>query len=320
MGEGQWTGERRGSWAERPGPNGIRIAAVQQGDLARHEYAAVPRAELFGRPRGNLNGKPGSSAVGVRPVAKALDILGAFDRHHQELGVTELAERLGLPKNNVFRLLATLETRGYVAQNRKGGCYRLGLKTFELGNVFLHHLGIQRHARPVLDNLVGKCNETAYLAVADGSDVVYVLMRETTDRVGVMPRLGHRFPAYCTASGKVQLAFESQDRLQELYKGRLLRQLTANTITEFDRLQEHLAEVARQGYAVDNEELECGVCCVAAPVRDYSHRVVAGVGLSGPGSRFPLVRIEAELAPLVKEAAAKISQRLGYEVAAEALG
>lgn len=275
--------------------------------------------QMLARLRGNSNGNHGSPEAGVRPVAKALDILGAFDRHHQELGVTELAERLGLHKNNVFRLLATLETRGYVAQNRKGGSYRLGLKTFELGNVFLHHLGIQRHARPVLGNLVGKCNETAYLAVTDGKDVVYVLMHETTHRVRVIPRLGHRLPAHCTASGKVQLAFESQDRLQELFKDHPLPKLSENTITEFDRLRGHLAEVARQGYAVDNQELECGVCCVAAPVRDYSHRVVAGVGLSGPVSRFPLDRIEAELVPLVKEAAAKISQRLGYEIAAEAL-
>ena len=255
----------------------------------------------------------------VQSVDRALDILEAFNYNEEELGVTELSHKLNLHKNNVFRLLATLETRGYIEQEKKTGNYRLGIKTFEVANVFLHHLGLRRQARPILEELVGKCNETAYLAVTDGMDVVYVLMHETSHTVRVIPRLGHRLPAYCTASGKVQLAYESQDRLLELLKDQPLRKLTKNTISDLDRLREHLAEVSRQGFAVDNEELEDGVCCVAAPVRDYSHRVVAGVGLSGPMSRFSLERIQTDLVPLVKEAGAKISQRLGFEIATEGL-
>jgi DNA-binding IclR family transcriptional regulator len=105
----------------------------------------------------------------------------------------------------------------------------------------------------------------------------------------------------------------------QLLKDRPLRKLTRNTITDLDQLREHLMEVSRQGYAVDNEELEDGVCCVAAPVRDYSHRVVAGVGLSGPVSRFPPERVRNDLVPLVKEAGAKISHRLGFDIAVEGL-
>jgi DNA-binding IclR family transcriptional regulator len=255
----------------------------------------------------------------VQSVDRALDILEAFNYNEEELGVTELSHKLNLHKNNVFRLLATLETRGYIEQDQKTGNYRLGIKIFEVANVFLHHLGLRRQARPILEELVNKCNETAYLAVTEGTDVVYVLMHETNHTVRVIPRLGHRLPAYCTASGKVQLAFESQDRLQQLLKDRPLRQLTKTTIADLDRLREHLEEVARQGYAVDNEELEDGVCCVAAPVRDYSHKVVAGVGLSGPVSRFSMERIQNELVPLVKEAGAKISQRLGYEIPGDVL-
>jgi len=255
----------------------------------------------------------------VQSVDRALDILEAFNYNEEELGVTELSHKLNLHKNKVFRLLATLETRGYIEQDKKTGNYRLGIKIFEVANVFLHHLGLRRQARPILEELVGKCNETAYLAVTDGMDVVYVLMHETSHTVRVIPRLGHRLPAYCTASGKVQLAYESQDRLMQLLKDRPLRKLTRNTITDLDQLREHLAEVSRQGFAVDNEELEDGVCCVAAPVRDYSHRVVAGVGLSGPVSRFSPARVMTELVPLVKEAGAKISQRLGFEIGAEGL-
>jgi DNA-binding IclR family transcriptional regulator len=254
----------------------------------------------------------------VQSVDRALDILEVFDYRKEELGVTELSHRLGLHKNNVFRLLATLEVRGYIEQDRKSGNYRLGIKTFEVANVFLHHLGLRRQARPILEELVSRCNETGYLAVTDGPHVVYVLMQEASQTVRIAPRLGHRLPAYCTASGKVQLAYESPDRLMQIFREHPLRKRTEHTIDSPDALLQHLREVARLGFAVDNEELEYGIRCVAAPVRDHSHRVVAGVVLSGPVARFSRERIEAELVPLVKEAGTRISQRLGYEVAAAA--
>jgi DNA-binding IclR family transcriptional regulator len=254
----------------------------------------------------------------VQSVDRALDILEAFNYHDEELGVTELSQKLGLHKNNVFRLLATLECRGYIEQDKRTGNYRLGIKTFEVANIFLHHLGLRRQARPILEDLVGGCDETGYLAILDGPEVVYVQMQETSQTVRIVPRLGHRLPAYCTASGKVQLAYESQDRLVQIFAGYTMKKHTPNTIDNFDKLATHLREVARHGYAIDNEELEEGVRCVAAPVRDYSHRVVAGIGLSGPVSRFSIERIEKELVPLVKEAATKISHRLGHELATAA--
>ncbi|MGH7774018.1 MAG: IclR family transcriptional regulator [Candidatus Binatia bacterium] len=250
----------------------------------------------------------------VQSVDRALDILESFDYNDEELGVTELATRLKLHKNNVFRLLATLEVRRYIEQDKKNGNYRLGIKTFEIANVFLHHLGLRRQARPILEDLVDRCDETAYLAVLDGSDVLYILMHETSQTVRIVPRLGRRLPVHCTAAGKAQLAFESADRLRLLFKDSPLPKLTERTITNYEAFREHLRDVSKAGFAVDNEEFEAGVRCIAAPVKDYSHKVVASVGLSGPLSRFSLERIEKELAPLVKEAGEKLSERLGYEV------
>ena len=97
----------------------------------------------------------------VQSVDRALDILESFDYQAGELGVTELAEKLHLPKNNVFRLLATLEVRGYIEQDKKTASYRLGIKPFEVANVFLHHLGFRRQARPIIEELVDQCDETA---------------------------------------------------------------------------------------------------------------------------------------------------------------
>jgi len=250
----------------------------------------------------------------VQSVDRALDILESFDYNDEELGVTELANRLKLHKNNVFRLLATLEVRGYIEQDRKTGNYRLGIKTFEIANVFLHHLGLRRQARPILEDLVDRCDETAYLAVLDGPDVIYILMHETSQTVRIVPRLGRRLPVHCTAAGKAQLAFESADRLRLIFRDSPLPKLTEKTITNYEAFREHLRDVAKAGFAVDNEEFEAGVRCIAAPVKDYSHKVVASVGLSGPLSRFSLERIEKELAPLVKDAGEKLSERLGYEI------
>jgi len=262
--------------------------------------------------------KKDKSEYVIQAVDRALGILEAFDYQQEELGVTELAQRMSLHKNNVFRLLATLECRGFIEQDKKTGNYRLGVKTFEVATVFLHHFGLRRQARPVLEELVAKCNETAYLAVAEGPYVIYVLMHETSHTVRIFPRLGHRLPAYCTASGKIQLAYESHERLVQIFKQHPMRKQTENTITTLEALEGHLRGVARQGYALDDEELDYGVRCVAAPVRDYSHHVVAAVGLSGPVSRLSLERIEQDLVPLVKEAGLKISRRLGCEVEANA--
>jgi len=252
----------------------------------------------------------------VQSVDRALDILESFDYQAGELGVTELAERLHLPKNNVFRLLATLEVRGYIEQDKKTANYRLGMKPFEVANVFLHHLGFRRQARPIIEELVHQCNETAYLAVLDGSEVIYVLVEDTSLMVRVVSFPGRRLPVHCTAAGKAQLAHESADRLDSILQQQPMRALTEHTITDPQAFRDHLREVARLGYAVDNEEYESGVRCIAAPVRDYSRKVVASIGLSGPITRFSLERIEHELAPLVKTAAIKLSERLGYETAA----
>jgi len=248
----------------------------------------------------------------VQSVSHAIDVLEAFCGNEDELGVTELSKRLNLPKNNVFRLLATLEHRGYIEQNKATGNYRLGIKTFELGQVFRKRMGLLRQAHSVLEELEAKCNESVYLAVLQEGMVVYVDMVETTHSVRIVPKLGMRVPAYCTAVGKALLAYESEDEVARIIEKIGFEPRTKNTIRDLETLRQELKRVAERGYAVDNEELEEEVKCVGAPVRDYTGRVVAGICISGPILRMSAERIENELAGLVKWAAAEISSRLGY--------
>ncbi len=243
------------------------------------------------------------SAYLIRSVVRALDLLEAFTEHEGSVGVTELAKRLGLHKNNAFRLLATLETRGYVTQERVTGRYRLGLKAFQLGQHVLKLLSPAREARPILHGLVRQCDETAYLSLLDGPSVVYVAMVETTQAIRVAPRLGTRAPAWLTAHGKIQLVFLPPEMLDEA--------LQAAQLTDPDELRQKLTETARRGYAVEDEDPKGGVRGLAAPVRNSEGQVVGGLGLVGPSFRLTHERIDRELSSLVIDAAKELSARLG---------
>lgn len=251
----------------------------------------------------------------VQSVSHALDILENLTGPDDELGVTELAKRLGLHKNNVVRLLGTLEARGYAEQNRLTGNYRLGLRIFELGQSFISHLQLVQEARPVLEKIVAECNESAYLAILQNGDVVYLDGVETTQAVRVAPRIGWRIKAYCTAVGKVQLAYKKPDDFGDIYGYVPLASYTDETITDMAKLKSHLAQVAEQGYAIDREEFEPDVRCVGVPVRDYTRHVVAGICISGPSSRITEERLESDLIGMMREAGNELSRRLGYGIA-----
>lgn len=242
----------------------------------------------------------------------ALDIIESFRGAKEGLGVTELATRLKLHKNNVFRLLATLNTRGYVDQDPRTGNYRLGVKTFEMGQVFLAQTGILDQARPVMDELSKACNETVYISVLRDDRVVYMDICETTHSVRVANRVGSLLPAHCTAVGKAQLAYLSEDELGRIFTKPRLAGLTENTITDRAKLYAHLKSVAKKGYALDLEEQEVGVLCIGVPVRDYTGRAVAGMCISGPGCRMSKKKMETELLPLIKAAGEEVSRKLGY--------
>ncbi len=249
----------------------------------------------------------------IQAVSHALDLLEQFHGDDvDELGVTELSKRLKLHKNNVFRLLATLESRGYIEQNRVTENYRLGLKSLELGQTFIKKMGLLHQAKPILEELVEAANETAYVAIFKDGYIVYLDVVETRLTVRVVSRVGSRLPSYCTAAGKVHLAYMSDEELESYLPHQELEAYTPLSITDRDLLKKDLAKVAEQGYAFDIEELDIGVRCVAAPIRDYTRRIVGALSLSGPATRFSDERLEKELVPLVTRAAEELSTRLGF--------
>ncbi len=248
----------------------------------------------------------------IQAVSHALDLLEQFHDDVDELGVTELSKRLKLHKNNVFRLLATLESRGYIEQNKATENYRLGLKALELGQTFIKQMGLLRQAKPILERMVEDCNETSYVAIYKENHIVYLDVVETSLTVRVVSRVGSRLPAYCTAAGKVHMAHMSEEELDELLSEQKFIQHTPTTLTSKEALMSELEKVREHGYAIDNEELDMGVRCISAPIRDYTRRIVGAISISGPSMRITDERLEQELIPLALKASSDLSTRLGY--------
>ncbi len=249
----------------------------------------------------------------IQSVSHALDVLEQFAGDAEELGVTELSKRLRLHKNNVFRLLATLESRGYIEQNRATENYRLGVRCLQLGQSYVDHMGLLRQARPIMAELVRQVRETTYLAVLRRAAVVPVEVIEADRPVRIVSQLGEALPLHCTAAGKAHLAFEQEDELRALVPDGLPR-FTERTIVDRQALLQQLRTVAASGYAVDlGEHLE-DVRAVAAPVRDYARAVVGALAVVAPASRLTPERIEKEVAPLVLKAGRELSSRLGFDV------
>ncbi len=257
--------------------------------------------------------KRAKSDYTIQAVAHALELLDQLRKGPEEMGVTEISKRLRLHKNNVFRLLATLESGGYVEQNQVTQNYRLGVKVLELGQAFIRQTGLVRHAGQVLQDIVSKANETAYVGAVSGDTVVYLSAAEANQTVRVVSRVGHHLPVLSTAVGKAQAAFWTSEQIDELLRRHPLQATTPNTITDVGRLKAELAEIARRGWAFDNEEYESGVKCVAAPVYDYSRRVRGAITVSAPSSRMTEQRVRDQIVPVVKAAALQLSHHLGYE-------
>lgn len=250
----------------------------------------------------------------IQSVVHALDLLEEFRGTTDELGVTELSNRLNLHKNNVFRLLATLETKGYIEQNKATENYRLGIKTLQLGQIYIRQSGFLQQAKSVLEQLVAGVGETAYVGILKGSEAVYVDAVESNQTVRVVNRIGQQVPLHATAVGKVQAAYLSDDEIDRLLPGDLAA-YTPTTLTDKKELKKQLKKIEVQGFAIDNEEFEREVRCAAAPVHDYTRKVVGSLAISGPAYRMTDDRLRREILPALQSAAEQLSKRLGYEVA-----
>jgi DNA-binding IclR family transcriptional regulator len=262
--------------------------------------------------QGEEKQRRGESPYHTQAVSRALQILSSFTPKDFELTVADLHARLGIHKSTLVRLLQCMAQEGFVQQSPTSDGYRLGIKTFEIGNVYhrTRMKNIGAVANPYMQRLVARFGLSSNLAVRDETEIVYV---ETVERQGSPMRVaysaGDRFGVHHTALGKALIAFLPSDQLEDVLEKIELTSLTPRTISTIERLVEELAVIKERGYAVDDEESLPGLRCVGAPIWDYEKAVAA---LSASGSTLVVTKERiGEIANAVMEAARAISAQLG---------
>lgn len=251
-------------------------------------------------------------AYRIRAVERASLILEAL-RICGKATLNDLARRSGLPKPSAFRMVRTLENIGLVERLPGTDVYRLGVQCLILGQAYLEQIDLRTEARPVLERLREGFDETVHLAVLDGElRVVYLDKLETAHAVGLMmSRVGRTVPSFCTGIGKALLSGQNGDPVSTLEASGALRKYTPNTICDPDALRRELKAVRERGYALDLEEHEPGVRCVASPIFGPGGSVVAGLSIAGPSNRLPKRLLQGKLAEATMSAAREIGRRLG---------
>jgi DNA-binding IclR family transcriptional regulator len=246
----------------------------------------------------------------IGSLQHGLQILDMFERERPEIGIGEMAEQLGLHRSTTSRLAATLAAAGYLQSAGEPGRYRLSGRLAALGELAADSTDVRQTAMPYLQDLVQKLGETGHLGVLEGTEAVTIGVVDGWQTVRMHSWVGKRSPAHCSSMGKALLAGLPAAEFAARYPDRHLEARTGHTITGTRELTRHLAGVRELGYAVDRQELEPHLCCVAGPVFDRTGTVVASISVSGPDSRIDDTTIPA-IAAAVCQTADGISDRLG---------
>lgn len=249
----------------------------------------------------------------VQSVERTFDVLEALAAARQPVAISELSQKLGLHISTVHRLLGTLIERGYARQAAASGRYGIGPRLMELAGGLSEQVDLRQEAHPFLEKLVAQVGETANLSVRSGNNLVYIDQVQSARLVRMFTRVGSSAPLYCTGSGKLFLAYSGdfENDLNRFLLETPLEPHTPATLTTPQALREELQRIREHGYSFDNEEMEEGVVCVAAPVFDRENHLMAAISVSGPTGRM-LSGDSRRIIEPVRQSAAQISRSLGY--------
>lgn len=233
----------------------------------------------------------------------------------RSLSIKELAAELGMHKSTLHHLVSTLTEFGFLAQDPDTRKYNIGLHLVEIGQAYLQQLDLRSIAHPFLERLAMEAGETAHLLILDHNDVVYIDKVENLSQPTALrcsSYIGRRAGAYATAAGKALLAHLPEADIRNYLAHQELSAKTPYTITDPAQLLEELQRIKKYGFALDRQENEVGLQCVAAPIFSREAKCIAALSVSGPVSRMIPERIKETLLPLVKQTAKQISAALGY--------
>jgi len=258
-----------------------------------------------------LTRKGGRAAYRIQVIDRAIGVLDVLANDRGPVSLAEMARRVGLAKSSLVRILAVLEQHRMVERNEPDGTYQLGMKLFELGSRTLAQFNLERRAAAGLERLVAAVGETAYLSVLDGGEMMVVARAESPRAVHAPATIGRRHPIHCSAVGKALLAFMNEAAVKAVIAQVKIQGRTRNTITTMKALLEDLRVTRDRGWALDDEEVEEGLRCVAAPIFDRSGVAIAALGILAPAFRLPYDRVAGLAARVIKEARV-LSAESGY--------
>jgi len=244
----------------------------------------------------------------VQSLERGLAVIRAFDAHHSELTLSDVARACGLTRAAARRFLLTLTDLGYVRTD--GRLFSLAPRVLELGYSYLSGLSLPEVAEPHLERLVAQVRESSSMSVLDGDDIVYVARVPTSRIMRVAINVGTRFPAYATSMGRVMLAGLPEAELEEYLRRARLEPLTDRTLHSPAALRAELDHVRVQGHAVVDQELEDGLRAIAAPIRDRTGRVTGAVNISVHAARATVADMRERLLPPLLTATAAIESDL----------
>jgi DNA-binding IclR family transcriptional regulator len=247
----------------------------------------------------------------IQSFAKGIAVIEYLFSADQDASISEISRELGINKSTIYRLLRTLEETGYAEQEPKTGRYRPTMKILMLGNKLLNRVEVRSLANEELRNLAEQSGQAVHLAIRDGNELVIIDKLESTNFFGIRFHIGRRSPLYCTGLGKIFLAAMTEREFENYLDSTTFIQHTPNTLASKDRLREEIEKVRHQGYAIDLQEHNKGISCVATSLKDYRGNVVAAMSVTGPSSEFePKIDV---LKTKTLETARVISARLGHK-------
>ena len=240
-----------------------------------------------------------SRANGNQSVEKILRIIESLAKASQPLRLIELAKRVDMPSSTVFRMLNTLIDMGYAYQEDTGlRRYALTTRFLYIGQMIADHSDFQGLVHPYIQELSNSLKEMSCVAIMQNDKLRYVdVVEDANNRITVRQRIGGSAPIHCTGSGKIFLSHFSDTMLDEFIKTHGLVARTPKTITDIDQFKSEIAKCRKLGYAIDDEECEIGMRCVAAPILDRNKKIVACVSISGPTARMSKERCTNEVIP-----------------------
>jgi IclR family KDG regulon transcriptional repressor len=251
----------------------------------------------------------------ITSLQRGLRMLQLLGHSGRGLAASEIAKLSNLPVSTAHRFLVNLEAGGFLAKDELNN-YHLGVACVSLGQAAREQLDIRKVSLPHLEQLNHSTRETVHLTVRHRLTAVYIDKLDSPEPLRIHSRIGASVPLYCTAVGKVMLAYLNDAEQEALVNELELRRFTENTVGSIQELQTQLARVKKDGYACDLEEHEPHIRCIAAPIWDHSGAVNASLSVTGPAVRMSTSRLR-EIAPLVREAGLKISHELGFAASAK---